>query len=867
MRTFGQLLRIYRRQCQDPERGGLLTQDRLGELLGVALGDAGYSGAAVSDWERDKSKINEDDRLVLVNLIKVLHQCEGLETPAEANELLGAGNYRDLDSDESRSVFSDAFTGSGVENAQSSFSGSESIQMPSSSIARAEQPEISFITKETESEAHIGQPRRKQMILLDKVNHFWVEGVLEHSVRDGSLIDLKWRSRDESIEQPWAEIVSSAAYDNLDVTDATSIGSVFENTDRALLILGDPGAGKTTILLILAKDLIARARKDQSQPIPVVLNLVSWEATRRPLADWIEDELTAKYQIPRQLGRSWLESDQLVLLLDGFDEVRDRRRLECAEEINRFRETHGLTGIAVCSRTERYEASSINLKLGAAILLEPLTSDQVDEYLVAAGPRLVALRATIQKDRSLQEMTHSPLMLSVMGAAYSDVSGIQVIHESKSSINVRTQDKIEYERGLDQNRRRRLFDAYVRKMFERYGGDPAYPSRRTEMYLSWLARKLPQHNMSLFLIEQMQPSWLPTLRWRRTYILSHGLIVGFVAGIILWLFLALIEQRNSQLATGLFGPIADYVAIPSGTVIFLFLVFGNILLGLVSSAISGFYMERYDRSELEGSDEDRLKWQRIGITGLIIGLLTVIVLLPMGRPQLAFSWGFAESVVYVIVARYVHGQSFDRDIRVVESISWSWHHALEGVLVGLVVGIITELLGARMAEGVITGITTSVFVLGAFLLGGMRGRRVEEKSRPNEGILLSLRNAVVAALFMGPVLGVLVLIYYDWIAGLITAVIMVLIVFSLFGGSTVTKHLLLRLILRREGCTPWRYARFLDHTSRLVFLRKVGGGYIFLHRYLQEYFAGLQRARPDLPLQDELKPSFIVQDTLPDAQP
>jgi hypothetical protein len=148
----------------------------------------------------------------------------------------------------------------------------------------------------------------------------------------------------------------------------------------------------------------------------------------------------------------------------------------------------------------------------------------------------------------------------------------------------------------------------------------------------------------------------------------------------------------------------------------------------------------------------------------------------------------------------------------------------------------------------------------------MRGRRVEEKSRPNEGILLSLRNAVVAAMFMGPVLGVLVFIYFDWIAGLITVLIMVLIVFSLFGGSTVTKHLLLRLILRREGCTPWRYARFLDHTSRLVFLRKVGGGYIFLHRYLQEYFASLPKTRPEQPLQEELKSSYLVQDTLPDAQ-
>jgi hypothetical protein len=33
-------------------------------------------------------------------------------------------------------------------------------------------------------------------------------------------------------------------------------------------------------------------------------------------------------------------------------------------------------------------------------------------------------------------------------------------------------------------------------------------------------------------------------------------------------------------------------------------------------------------------------------------------------------------------------------------------------------------------------------------------------------------------------------------------------------------------------------ARFLDQATSLVFLRKVGGGYVFIHRLLLEYFAG-----------------------------
>jgi hypothetical protein len=32
---------------------------------------------------------------------------------------------------------------------------------------------------------------------------------------------------------------------------------------------------------------------------------------------------------------------------------------------------------------------------------------------------------------------------------------------------------------------------------------------------------------------------------------------------------------------------------------------------------------------------------------------------------------------------------------------------------------------------------------------------------------------------------------------------------------------------------------FLDHCAKLVLLKKVGGGYIFIHRMLLDYFADL----------------------------
>ncbi len=59
------------------------------------------------------------------------------------------------------------------------------------------------------------------------------------------------------------------------------------------------------------------------------------------------------------------------------------------------------------------------------------------------------------------------------------------------------------------------------------------------------------------------------------------------------------------------------------------------------------------------------------------------------------------------------------------------------------------------------------------------------------------------------------------------------------GGYACLSHLALRLVLWHDAAMPWRYARFLDYAAERLFLRKVGGGYIFVHRLLLEYFASL----------------------------
>ena len=106
MTTFGELLRSFRNKCNDPkDLAQRLSQERLGRLMGIELGDRGFSGAAVSDWERGVSKIHAEQRWVLTSLVKILHDQGGIRTLTEANQLLKSGNYRALNTDETRQIF------------------------------------------------------------------------------------------------------------------------------------------------------------------------------------------------------------------------------------------------------------------------------------------------------------------------------------------------------------------------------------------------------------------------------------------------------------------------------------------------------------------------------------------------------------------------------------------------------------------------------------------------------------------------------------------------------------------------------------------------------------------------------------------
>jgi hypothetical protein len=127
---------------------------------------------------------------------------------------------------------------------------------------------------------------------------------------------------------------------------------------------------------------------------------------------------------------------------------------------------------------------------------------------------------------------------------------------------------------------------------------------------------------------------------------------------------------------------------------------------------------------------------------------------------------------------------------------------------------------------------------------GLSSRIVKTKTSPNQGIKLSIRNSVMAGLTLGILLGLTSALI--WAAfkknpnvGLGIGLFSLSTASLWYGGMDIIMHLILRFILYFTGHTPRRYAHFLDYATSLIFLQKVGGGYIFIHRLLLEHFAAM----------------------------
>jgi hypothetical protein len=591
----------------------------------------------------------------------------------------------------------------------------------------------------------------QRQVLLDKVQKFWVKGVLENSLHSRALIELGLQERLDLVKQPFSGVGEFLDAPGQVLPDGTQTTAVFDEMGkgRTLLILGEPGAGKTIALLKLAEDLIVRTAPDLRQQVPVVFNLSSWARKPQTIEKWLVQELLEKYQVSKALGETWVKSEALILLLDGLDEVQSDQRNACVQALNLFMQNHGITEIVVCCRIRDYQVLSDRLTLRSAICIQPLTSQQVDVYFDQAGEQLSALKAVLLQDKVLQELATSPLMLSIMSLAYQD--------STPEQLNLG---------GNAEDYRKRLFVTYVDRMFQRRGLTKLYSRKETQRWLNWLAQKMTAKAQTIFLIERLQSSWLSTKEQRIHYRAGSGFICS---------------------ATGI---------LTSG----------------------GIY------------------WPSVG---LIDGMFIITILGLINGLSIAFL----------------------PDIKPFETLKWSWSEArskffrslFAGLFLGLICGLIFRMFSGLNGE-LIFGLTSGlIFGLISVLINGFGGSEIQQREKPNQGVFRSIQNAAtigVAIFFVGSIIfglikGLISRPIFGTSSGLTFGLMNGLTFGLIFGGNACLQHFILRLILYDNKYAPWNYAHFLDYATERLFLQKVGGGYIFVHRMLLEYFAEMSPEQED----------------------
>ncbi|QMS87841.1 tetratricopeptide repeat protein [Nostoc edaphicum CCNP1411] len=639
------------------------------------------------------------------------------------------------------------------------------------------------------------RPNAEQNLLAEvrKWVQLRLEGQLHHAVR----LNLQKETQPQQVRRPWGmEVKVAIAQPSQLLSPETTIKQVFDQCGERLLILGEPGAGKTTSLLDLALELVEKAENDPQQRIPVVVDLSDWQPTasqsnsrrsqgtsRLPgfskknlseslpekapvwsIANWLAGKVRERYGfLPHQINQ-WLEEKRLIPLLDGLDEVRPEYQQDCVQAINQWLKSDlRPRQVALCCRREQYNTYTQKLELDGAVYLQDLTDEQIQTFL--AETNRDELKESLVADENFLALIRRPLLLSMAVLAYKELDPTQWRRATSAG-----------------DRLNLLLDAYVRRMLTQDTPSRAYrqgkiPSpEQSQKWLEILALELLQESETEFLIEQIGTTWLstPLQKWLFTFfaVIAWGLIVAVICwgliGIVPVIFWALFSRLINLHRIGFSS---------------------RFWLGLVIGSLYGLK---------QGTD--------------------VLKDLP-----------HIESVVGGIQISF---SSLKRH-KILRKLSY-WKTILVPTQISLLINKLNELNIPTL--DFTFNIPTLDFDFEEWRF------KIKTLSVPNQGIKNLWRNAILITIIFVPLHILILCLVLPSTISLVKIVLISLPIAPLLwivmgGGYVCINHFLVRLSLYRTNSISWDYARFLNYATERLLLQRVGGRYRFIHDLLRQSLA------------------------------
>jgi hypothetical protein len=311
-----------------------------------------------------------------------------------------------------------------------------------------------------------------------------------------------------------------------------------------LVVLGEPGAGKTMLMVRLVLDLLAR--RAQGRPVPILVSVASWNPREQDLQGWLRAQLLIDHpalanspsadRIEPTQAAALLESRLILPILDGLDEIPEEVRGPAISRINDALRP-GEQVVVTC-RTQQYrdavrpqDGVEVTLR-AAAVELQPLNADAVRSYLLedAAGPSAKArwkpVLDVLGTETPAGQALSTPLMVGMARTIYNPRPGelIGALRDPVELCSPALADRIAVESTL--------FDAFIPAAY-RHGRAGRWKVQDAEKWLVFLARHLEHTIASPDLAWWQLPLAIPG------FALGIGILIGITSGVALGISLGI----------------------------------------------------------------------------------------------------------------------------------------------------------------------------------------------------------------------------------------------------------------------------------------------------------------------------------------
>ncbi len=215
-----------------------------------------------------------------------------------------------------------------------------------------------------------------------------------------------------------------------------SIDQLLPNLYRVVL-LGDPGAGKSTFAQKISYDIVTKSSEKVSPgncDVPFIVTLREYQIENSQngvsILDFIKKEAHSYYQliVPNCTFEYLLLNGHALLIFDGLDELLDtRHRARIIDEIESFCTIYPSVPVLVTSRKVGYEQAPLRDDMFRKIELAPFDNKQIEEYVnkwFSLDPDLTdrekkrKVESFLRESKIVSDLRSNSLMLSLMCSIY-----------------------------------------------------------------------------------------------------------------------------------------------------------------------------------------------------------------------------------------------------------------------------------------------------------------------------------------------------------------------------------------------------------------------------------------------------------------